>query len=525
MSNSVFGWSETYAPSEKRIWARPSAPLAILSPLPTSAPFRRACALPLASVTTTLPIAKSTRPVLASAASESAAETSASMTPRGLSLKRFASMFFMFPPSFRPASSLPKVPAGKELFTLESSAHHRRNHGPVVLVQIDVRLIVRVRDLRNHKPLWTERVVDAQAQVGLLVAARDEEERIVRPVDAALVAHQAEQHRSVGDRCLSAEAHAHRLVPEVLEVGILVLLVASVEAAECHRLARRVPAVSERDAADRAPRVAGGPRRVTEVRGLREDRHLAVFAVVVLPLRHCAVGSAEVVVVDLEVLALIAHRDRFLVARPAQPEVAVDRGGVEVAVLPVEFPVRRDACEDRPFRRKPVHVVESAAGRGEVVGLLHAAGGEGRHDPAQGRDRDLVGRRSAVDIAVVAEPEFHEAAEPGGAGFQRRKIPVDGLLDGLGRVARTNVLELALGVLLLAHLEIGAGDLGARLGVIGIDGERSFERKDRALAMPGVESGDAQQIVEIDLAGAFRLQRLEQLIGGLRIVLLHEPPG
>src|SRR6266571_8050299 len=475
MSNSVFGWSETYAPSEKRIWARPSAPLAILSPLPTSAPFRRACALPLASVTTTLPIAKSTRPVLASAASESAAETSASMTPRGLSLKRFASMFFMFlPPVSDPPSSLPKVPVGKELFTLENSAHHCGDNGAIVLVQVDVRLIVRVRDLRNQKPPWTERVVDAQAEIRLLVAARDEEERIVRSVDAALVAHQAEQRRRGAHRHLPAEAHAHRLVPEVLEAGILVLLVASVEAAEYHRLARRVPAVSERDAADRAPRVAGGLRRVTEVRGLREDRHLAVFAVVVLPLRHCAVGSAEVVVVDLEVLALIAHRDRFLVARPAQPEVAVDRGGVEVAVLPVEFPVDRGAGDDRPFRREPAHHVHAAACRGEVVGLLHAAGGEGRHDPAQGRDRDLVGRRSAVDVAVVAEPELDEAAEPGGAGFQRRKIPVDGLPDGLGRVARTNVLELALVVLLLAHLEIGAGDLGARLGVLGIHGKYPF---------------------------------------------------
>src|SRR3989442_8771814 len=230
------------------------------------------------------------------------------MTQRGLSLKRFASMFFMFLPSVSdPPSSLPKVPAGKELFTLESSAHHRRNHGPVVLVQIDVRLIVRVRDLRNQKPPWTERVVDAQAQVGLFIAARDEEERIVRPVDAALVAHQAEQRRRGAHRHLSAQAHAHRLVPEVLEGGILVLLVASVEAAEYHRLARRVPAVSERDPPDRAPRIAGGLRRVTEVRGLREDRYLAVFAVVVLPLRDDAVAPAKIGVVDAEVLPLVAR--------------------------------------------------------------------------------------------------------------------------------------------------------------------------------------------------------------------------
>src|SRR5712692_4528685 len=148
------------------------------------------------------------------------------MTPRGLSLKRFASMFFMFlPPVSDPPSSLPKVSAGKELFTLESSAHHCGDNGAIVLVEVDVRLIVRVRDLRNQKPPWTECVVDAQAQVGLFVAARDEEERIVRPVDAALVVDQAEQHRPVADRHLSAEAHAHRLVPEVLKVGVLVLLV------------------------------------------------------------------------------------------------------------------------------------------------------------------------------------------------------------------------------------------------------------------------------------------------------------
>ena len=138
----------------------------------------------------------------------------------------------------------------------------------------------------------------------------------------------------------------------------------------------------------------------------------------------------------------------------------------------------------------------------KVVRLPHAARPKGRHDTAEGRDRDLARGRGAVDIAVVAEADFHESIEAGGTDLERGQVAVDALLHRLWRVGVPDVLELALGILLLTHLEIGAGDLGAGLGVIRIDGEDAFEGENRLLPVTGVERCDTQEVIEFDFAGA-----------------------
>src|SRR5713101_6880304 len=526
MSNSVFGWSETYAPSENRICARPSTLLRILSPLLTSAPLVSGRPRPSEPVTVTLPMVKSTLPVLANAGFENAADTTATIMPRGLSLKRFGVLFTIFSLVQTTGSvDSSMFPSARKYFTSERLAQRKRNYGAAVLVQVDIGLIARVGDLRHQQPARPQHVVHTQANIGLFVAAGDEEERLVAVVHAPLVAQQPEQHRIGAHGYLTAEPGSDGLVTELRLVRLFLFFAAAIEAAENDRLARGVPAVAEGDADYRAPGIPDRLCRVGEIGFLDEERHLAVLAVAVLPLRHNAVASPEIVVVDTEILALISRRDRFLAARPAQPEVAIHGSRVEIALVRVEFSIDRGAGNDRPFPRELVHHVHAAARRRESVVLLHSAGINRDDDAAQGRDRDLVGGRSAVDVAVPAHADLEKPAELRGAYPEGRQVSVDGLFDGFGRIGRADVLELAQRVFFLAQQEIGAGDLGARLSVVGIHGKYPFQREDRPFAFSRVEGCDSQEIVVFGVAGALGFQRLEQLVSRLRILLLEQEPG
>src|SRR6266853_2220172 len=526
MSNSVFGWSETYAPSENRICARPSTLLTILSPLLTSAPLVSGGPRPSEPVTVTLPMVKSTLPVLANAGFENAADTTATIMPRGLSLKRFGVLFTIFSLVQTTGSvdcSMP--PSARKYFISERLAQRKRNHGSAVLVQIDIGLIVRVGDLRHQQPARPQRVVHSQANIGLSVAAGHEEDRVVPAVHAPLVAHQAEQHRFGAHGYLTAESGSDGPVSELRLILLFLLFPAAVKAAENDRLARAVPAVAEGDAGYRAPRIPDRLCRVCESGFLDEERHLAVLAVAVLPLRHDSVASPEIVVVDSEILALISRRDRFLAARPAQPEVAVHGSRVEIALVRVEFSIDRGAGYDRPFPREPVHHAHAAACRREGVVDLHSAWSDGGDDAAERRDRDLVGGRSAVGVAVPAEADLEKPAELCGTHPQGRQVSVDGLLDGFGRIGRADVLEFTQRVFFLAQQEIGAGDLGARLSVVGIHGKYPFQREHRPFAFPRVEGCDSEEIVVFGVAGALGFQRLEQPVSRLRILLLEQESG
>src|SRR6266849_5987570 len=303
MSNSVFGWSETYAPSENRICARPSTLLTILSPLLTSAPLVSGRPRPSEPVTVTLPMVKSTLPVLANAGFENAADTIATIAPRGLSLKRFGVLFTDFlPGSITGSVDSSMFPSARKYFMSESLAQRKRNHGAVVLVQLDIGVIVGVGELRHQQPARPQHVVHSQAQIDLVIAAPNEEERVVSAVHAPLVAQQPEQHRIGARGYLTAEPDSDGLVTELRHVLLFFLFPAAVKAAENDRVPRCVPAVAEGDADYRAPGIPDRLRRVGEIGFLDEEPRLAVLAVAVLPLCNGAVASPEIVVVDAEIL-------------------------------------------------------------------------------------------------------------------------------------------------------------------------------------------------------------------------------
>src|SRR6266849_1147624 len=230
-------------------------------------------------------------------------------------------------------------PSARKYFTSESLAQRKRNHGSAVLVQVDIGLIVGVGYLRHQQPAGAQRVIHSHAQIELVIAAPDEEERVVSVVRAPLVAQQAEQHRIGAHGQLTAEPESDGLVTKLKLVRLFLFFAAAVKAAENDRLPRGVPAVAEGDADNRAPGIPDRLCRVGEIGFLEEERHLAVLAVAVLPLRNDAVAFPEIVVVDAEILALISRRDRFLAARPAQPEVAVHGSRVEIALVRVEFSI------------------------------------------------------------------------------------------------------------------------------------------------------------------------------------------
>ncbi len=95
------------------------------------------------------------------------------------------------------------------------------------------------------------------------------------------------------------------------------------------------------------------------------------------------------------------------------------------------------------------------------------------------------------------------------------------LCHRLGRVGVPDVLELALGILLLAQLEIGAGDLGAGLRVIRINGEDAFERENRLRILADTKSRRAEQEVVFRVACALRLERDEEVVGRLRVAVFE----
>src|SRR5229473_3444428 len=168
MSNSVFGWSETYAPSENRICARPSTLLTILSPLLTSAPLVSGCPRPSEPVTVTLPMVKSTLPVLANAGFENARRHDRDhRAARAESETIRSTLHDLLPDSTTGSVDCSMSPSARKYFISERLAQRKRNHGSAVLVQIDIGLIVGVGDLRHQQPARAQHIVHSQANIGL----------------------------------------------------------------------------------------------------------------------------------------------------------------------------------------------------------------------------------------------------------------------------------------------------------------------------------------------------------------------
>jgi hypothetical protein len=73
-------------------------------------------------------------------------------------------------------------------------------------------------------------------------------------------------------------------------------------------------------------------------------------------------------------------------------------------------------------------------------------------------------------------------------------------------------LELAPRGLALAQREVGAGDFGAREVVFGLQGKDPLEREHRTLGFARVVRRDAEQVIELDVAGARAFLRQQKLV-------------
>jgi len=145
-----------------------------------------------------------------------------------------------------------------------------------------------------------------------------------------------------------------------------------------------------------------------QVGELAEGRELRALVVAVLPLGDDALGLAEAVVLELEVLELAADGDRLLAAREAHADGGVQREGAEGFLVRIELSVGGQVAEQRPLARDLMRQVEAARELREGVGVARRSRVERGDDAAQAGDRDLAACGRAVDVAVVSVAELHE---------------------------------------------------------------------------------------------------------------------
>ena len=183
----------------------------------------------------------------------------------------------------------------------------------------------------------------------------------------------------------------------------------------------------------------------------------------------------------------------------------VEQGGRERAILPTD---RRDDAGTA------VDLVESvilrAGRRAEVA----------RPEKREKRDRDLgeIGRR--IDVAVVPGSCLEEPGDIVAAAadlvIELLDQPGKPLADriGQGRVVDHGAEFLPCRVDIARH-GVGAGEFGARRGIVGLYRQHPLQRDDRFAVMASVDCGGREGIIVGGIAGAGGL-----LAGKLRILRL-----
>ena len=169
----------------------------------------------------------------------------------------------------------------------------------------------------------------------------------------------------------------------------------------------------------------------------------------------------------------------------------------------------------------------TAEGVSQITGRsLNASRVQGENQVAQSRHRDLAFTGGVIDVAVVADAGFEIACRLGFLCaldlFDCQQIVIDGRLGGRRRILRQHGLEFSLGAGKVAQLIIGTSHVKARAGKIGIGCEHAFECERSLVRFAAVERGDAEKIVELDVAGFLKLERFEQGVGFGGFALFHQ---
>ena len=84
------------------------------------------------------------------------------------------------------------------------------------------------------------------------------------------------------------------------------------------------------------------------------------------------------------------------------------------------------------------------------------------------------------------------------------------------------MLQLLARPAVIAQGEIGARHIHARSGGIRIDGQNPLESQRGLVGLAAIQRGDAQQVIEIDVPGAFEFEFFEQAVRFPGFAPLHQ---